>query len=88
MASDVEPEPVIFDGSRQASDVAQISFQNLRLIAVAGELVPCGQTGRSGSDNYHPMMVDIRQMALPCEGPSYTRIESRVKNKLQGRQKY
>src|SRR5208282_1636420 len=67
MASDVEAEPVIFDGSRQAPDVARISFQNLRLIAVAGELVPSGQTGRPGSDYNYPMLLglEIRQYSPP-----------------------
>ena len=85
MAPDIEAESAIFDGSRKPAHIAGISFKNINLIAVAGEFIACRQTGRPGSDNHAPMIVDIRQITLPREGLWYTRIESRVKKKLQGR---
>ena len=34
MAADIEAEAAIFDGSREPADIARISFENFRLIAM------------------------------------------------------
>ena len=85
MAADIEAESPIFDSSRESSHAARISFKNFRSIAVAGKLVPGSKTGRPGSDDEDPMIVDIRQTALPAKALVTPHLESRVKKKLQNR---
>ena len=82
MATDIEAESSIFDGSREPSHAARISFKNFRLIAVAGKFVAGSKTGWPSSYNDDPKIFDVRQNTFAREGSWYTRIESRVKENL------
>jgi hypothetical protein len=59
MASDIEAKPLVLDGSREATDIPRISFEDFRPVAIARELVAGGQAGRTCADDHHPMMVDV-----------------------------
>ncbi len=78
MATDIEAESAIFDGSREPSHAARISFKNFRLIAVAGKFVTGSETGWPSSYNDDPTMIGIRQIPS-LRRFCYTRVKSRVK---------
>jgi hypothetical protein len=65
MATDIEAEALILYRSRQPPDVARISFEDLGMIALAGELVAGGQACRTSSDDDHSTVDDIRQYFFP-----------------------
>lgn len=64
MAADVESEAAIFDGARQPADIVRISFENLGMMAMLGELVSCRQACRPGTDNDHALMSKGIQLAF------------------------